>query len=162
MSVRPMIYDDLACVSEIHSLAFPRQHDSHRWLKCTLRAYPRFLCFVKTDRSNIVGFIIWAQKSGFRQDVVLELEQIAVHPDFMGNGFGEDLIESSLVNLRNLFTELGVKIKQIVVTTREDNRAQDLYRRVLGAEVEAIISDLYSSNEIFMIARDASKNITRR
>jgi hypothetical protein len=40
-----------------------------------------------------------------------------------------------------------------VVTTRADNDAQALYRTTLGAEVEAVIKNLYSADEVFMAAR---------
>ena len=42
--------------------------------------------FVAESNGEIRGFIHWTQKSGFRQQVVLELEQIAVHPHFHGQG----------------------------------------------------------------------------
>ena len=41
-----------------------------------------------------------------------------------------------------------------MVTTRADNAAQRLYKRVLGAEVEATITNLYSADEVIMIARN--------
>ncbi|WP_417579291.1 hypothetical protein [Nitrincola sp.] len=50
-----------------------------------------------------------------------------------------------------------VNDKKIVVTTRADNHAQRLYRKVLGAEIEASISGLYSADEVIMVARDIGK-----
>ena len=49
--------------------------------------------FVAEDNDNdnvVVGY----QKSGFRPEVVLELEQIAVTPTCQGNGVGSALITS--------------------------------------------------------------------
>ena len=43
-----------------------------------------------------VGYIFWAQKSGFREEVILELDQIAIHPDFQGLGLSKKLIIDSL------------------------------------------------------------------
>jgi ribosomal protein S18 acetylase RimI-like enzyme len=40
-----------------------------------------------------------------------------------------------------------------LVSTRTDNQAQKLYRKVLGAEVEATIKNLYSADEVYMVAR---------
>ena len=34
------------------------------------------------------------------------------------------------------------------------NHAQSIYRKVLGAEVEATISNLFSGDEVYMVARD--------
>ncbi|QUM85560.1 N-acetyltransferase [Moritella sp. 28] len=84
---------------------------------------------------------------------VLELEQIAIHPSFQGNGFSQDLIERSLKLVKSHLTNQGSKLKHILVSTREDNDEQKLYRKVLGAEVEATISNLFSANEVYMVAR---------
>lgn len=47
-----------------------------------LKAYPRFLSFVAEINNQIVGYIVWAQKSGFRAEAVLELEQRQYHLSF--------------------------------------------------------------------------------
>ncbi len=50
----------------------------------------------------------------------------------------------------------GARIKNIVVTTRTDNHAQRLYRKALRAAPEAVIKDLYSADEVIMVARNTS------
>jgi ribosomal protein S18 acetylase RimI-like enzyme len=104
--------------------------------------------------SQVVGYIIWAQKSGFRSEVILELEQIAVLPEHHGKGIGRELIEKSLLLVKAYLFEQGSTLNHIVVSTRADNHAQKLYKQVLGAEVEAKISNLYSADEVFMVARN--------
>ena len=154
MLIRTMKEDDLKGASKVHAKAFVRQKLSRKWLECTLNAFPRTLCYLAVIDSHITGYIIWAQKSGFRPDVILELEQIAVLPEHQGKGIGKKLIEKSLPLVRNHLSEQGATLKHIVVTTRADNHAQKLYKQVLGAEVEAIISNLYSADEVFMVARN--------
>ena len=46
-----------------------------------------------------------------------------------------------------------IAVAAVVVTTRADNAAQKLYRKTLGAEVEATIASLYSGDEVLMVAR---------
>ena len=79
---------DLTQASLIHEEAFSRQCNSHQWLECSLNSYPRSLAYVAIINEKIVGYIIWVQKSGFRPEVVLELEQIAVLPKLQGKGIG--------------------------------------------------------------------------
>ncbi len=43
------------------------------WKSC-LNAAPRFLNFVAESEGEVVGYIIWVQKSGFRPEAVLETE----------------------------------------------------------------------------------------
>jgi ribosomal protein S18 acetylase RimI-like enzyme len=111
-------------------------------------------CFVATEDNRICGYVLWAEKSGFRDEVVLELEQIGVLPNHQGRGIGKALILNSLPRVANQLSERGARLKAVVVTTRTDNGAQGLYRKTLGAQVEAVIPNLYSADEVIMIARN--------
>ncbi|CCN70093.1 3-oxoacyl-(Acyl carrier protein) synthase (fragment) [Vibrio nigripulchritudo SFn118] len=104
----------------------------------------------------MVGYIIWVQKSGFRPEAVLELEleQLAVSPKSQGQGIGRMLIKKSLPLVKEQLSSQGSVLKHILVTTRADNFAQKLYQSKLGAQVETTISNLYSADEVLMIARN--------
>jgi ribosomal protein S18 acetylase RimI-like enzyme len=154
ITIRRMIEGDVASVGEVHRRTFPRQRDSENWIACNLRAYPRMQYFVALVDSEIVGFIHWTQKSGFRAEAVLELEQIAVIAEKRNLGVGRKLIEASIPMVNAQLDESGAKIRHIMVTTRADNYAQKLYRKRLGAEVECTITDLYSADEVIMMARN--------
>ncbi len=112
------------------------------------------LCYVATQNETVAGYIVWSQKSGFRPEAVVELEQIAVLPSLQGQGIGKLLIEQSLQQVREHLDDQGSTLKHVIVTTRADNYAQTLYKQVLGAEIEARITNLYSADEVLMIARD--------
>jgi ribosomal protein S18 acetylase RimI-like enzyme len=56
--------------------------------------------------------------------------------------------------MREHLRERGAHLKAIIVTTRADNNAQRLYRDALGVEVECTIKELYSADEVIMIARN--------
>lgn len=149
-----MTVQDLPRAATIHAAAFPRQEGSAAWLSCTLQAFPRTLCFVIEQEKDVIGYIVWAQKSGFRREVVLELEQIAIAPAQQNLGFGQHLIAGSLSRVRGYLSTAGSSLKHILVSTRADNHAQKIYRKVLGAEVEATLSNLFSADEVYMVARD--------
>ncbi len=153
MKIRYMNKDDLNEASQVHREAFVRQMLSFEWLECNLNAFPRFLCFVAESNESIVGYIIWVQKSGFRPEAIVDLEQIAVLSKYHGQGIGRELIEKSLPLVKTQLEKQGSKLNYITVNTRSDNHAQQLYKNVLGAEVEAVISNLYSADEVFMVAR---------
>jgi ribosomal protein S18 acetylase RimI-like enzyme len=158
--IRKMTDADINSVAEIHRQTFPRQGSSEKWIECNFRAYPRMQYFVAEDDSGIVGFIHWTQKSGFRREVVLELEQIGVLPQRQAQGIGRRLIEQSIPMVREQLNEHGATIKHFMVTTRSDNYAQKLYHKTLSARVECIISDLYSADEVLMIARNVNAGKT--
>ena len=154
MIIRLMAEKDLPHAALVHQSAFVRQNHSQTWLKCNLNAFPRYLIYVAEIKNEIVGYIIWMQKSGFRPEAVLELEQLAVAPEVQGQGIGRKLIVDSLPFVKQQLAQQQSVLKHVLVTTRADNHAQKLYRSTLGAEVETTISDLYSADEVLMIARN--------
>lgn len=159
MFVRAMRSEDVRHAAVIHQLSFDRQLMSDEWVKANLAAFPRVLCFVAGANEKISGYIIWTQKSGFRAQVVLELEQIAVHPELRSKGIGQMLIEESLLLVRRHLSDRNATLKHIIVTTRSDNKAQVLYKRAIGAEVEAVIKNLYSADEVIMVSREPNNRI---
>ncbi|MEZ9301106.1 GNAT family N-acetyltransferase [Vibrio splendidus] len=150
---------DLDGAALVHQAAFVRQQNSLEWLQCNLNASPRFLNFIVESEGEIVGYIVWVQKSGFRPEAVLELEQLAVLPSAHGRGFGRKLILDSLPQVKHQLAKQGSTLKHVLVTTRADNFAQKLYQSTLGAEVETTISNLYSTDEVLMIARDVGERV---
>ena len=146
--------DDIKGVALVHSEAFPRQNLSLEWISTNYLAYPRIQYYVAESEDNIMGFISWTQKSGFRPEVVLELEQIAVSPRHQSNGIGRKLISDSLPLMENHLKSRNAILKHIMVTTRSDNEAQKLYKSVLGVEVDCTIKDLFSADEVVMIRRN--------
>lgn len=146
--------DDINAVAKIHSQQFPRQHSSSKWISCNFAAYPRVQLFVaRNENDDIVGYIQWIQKSGFRKETVMELEQIAVMKNYQGKGIGMKLIKESLNLIKIYLNNDNSSLKAVLVSTRSDNQAQALYHKALGAEEVAVIKDLYSADEVVMIAR---------
>lgn len=154
MNIRLMEQSDLTAAAEIYQATFVRQSHSLEWLQCNLNALPRYMMFVAQSDNEILGFITWAQKSGFRREVVLELELLAVKPNCQGKGVGKKLIVDSLPLVKTLLANKDAVLKHVLVTTRADNYAQELYKNALGAKIEATISNLYSADEVLMIARN--------
>jgi ribosomal protein S18 acetylase RimI-like enzyme len=159
MIIRAMAAEDIEQVSGIHSRVFVRQGRSREWIECNFRAFPRMRYFVAQEAGRLEGYIHWTERSGFREKVVLELEQLGVAPARQGQGIGRRLIVESLPFVATAITDRGAAIQHIVVTTRADNSAQRLYRNALGAEIEATIPRLYSADEVFMIARDVDLRV---
>jgi hypothetical protein len=70
VSVRIRRYSesDLAATADVYAEAFTRQLDSKAWITCNARAYPRMRLYVAEFQGG-VRFVLWVEKSGFRQDV---------------------------------------------------------------------------------------------
>jgi ribosomal protein S18 acetylase RimI-like enzyme len=154
MKIRKMRNDDLLAVAKVHEAAFPRQLLSETWVACNFNAYPRIRYFVAENQGIIFGYVQWTEKSGFRKEVVLELEQIGVLPSNQNQGIGSSLISQSLKMIKDELNLREASIKSILVSTRTDNEAQKLYKKILHAEPEIVIPNLFSADEVLMIARN--------
>ena len=150
MKIRPYEESDHFPVSEIHKKSFPRQGFSKDWIRSLFGGFHRTQIYVADFLGQIIRYIVWTVKSGFRKKAVLELEQIAVAKSCRGRGFGKSLIEESLELVKESLGKRGSRLKDILVSTRTDNAAQQLYRKVLEAEFVAVIPGLYSGDEVLL------------
>lgn len=157
--VKPMEQNDIDDVVRIYLSSFKGMRSEDlvkRWFECNMRAYPRMQYFVALYRGRVIGYILWVEKGGFREESVWELEQIAVDPEFRRLGVGRRLIEDSLGYLKIYLDERQPRsrLKLILVSSSSSNEAaRRLYENVLGAREEAVIRDLYRGDEIVYIAR---------
>lgn len=126
---------------------------AEKWVNCNFLAFPRIQYFVAENSGKIAGYIEWIEKGGFRRDSVWELEQIAVSKDFQGQRIGTQLIEKSFLEIKKYLKKRGAKLKAVEVTTGTDNKAQNLYKKTLGAKPECVVKDFFRGDEVIMIAR---------
>jgi hypothetical protein len=64
------------------------------------------------------------------------------------------LITETLPLVKGKLAKKNAVLKHVVVTTGADNFVKNLDKDTLGAEIEATISNLYSADEVFMVARN--------
>lgn len=153
MDIRRVEKEEIQSVANVHGATFGGHKNSEEWIRCNFNAYPRIQMFAAEEDEGIKSFIMWTQRSGFRENSVLELEQIAVHPDDQGEGIGTELTEESPSVVKDRLAERGSEIQTIIGGTRTDNEAQRLYKKTLNAEPAAIIEDYASGNELFVVSR---------
>ena len=148
--------NDLKKISEIAAENFSglkEKNSSIKWITCNFNAFPRTQYFVAKKEKDIAGYILWLEKGGFRKESVWELEQIAVGKKFQNQGIGLQLIEKSFLEIKNYLKKRKSSLKAIEVSTGTHNQAQNLYKKILGAEPECLIKNLYRDDEVIMIAR---------
>lgn len=148
--VRRATEKDLSAAAKVHELAFPRQTFSKDWIDCVFRAFPKSQLFVAELNGEIVGLIFWTEKSGFRKEAVVELEQIAVHPDYYGKGIGVHLIAQSIIEVAEKIAERDAKLSHVLGNTRANNTALKLYQK-LGAQIIGSASAMFTADEVFLI-----------
>ncbi|MDD5254133.1 MAG: GNAT family N-acetyltransferase [Candidatus Nanoarchaeia archaeon] len=154
--VREMKEKDIPLISKIYSECFPidctSKKDYLTWIKCNYQAKPRFVYYIAELNKELIGYILWIELGGFRKEAVIELEQIGVSEKMRGKGIGTILIKKSL----DLFVKDYIrprKIELIKLTTSNRNQAQNLYRKVLGAEPECVMKGIFGGDELIMFTR---------
>jgi GNAT superfamily N-acetyltransferase len=143
---------DLKAAAFVHGQAFPRQFHSEDWMECNFKAFPKVQIFVAEVNGEIVGMIYWTEKSGFRKEAIVELEQLAVLPNNQGSGIGTQLIVRSLPMVAKQIAKRGACVRHLLVNTRKENSARRIYEKTMGAKLVATISGLFSTDEIFLAA----------
>lgn len=156
--VRQATRTDIPAIAEIGCDAFSglRPFDNgKRWVEACFAGYPRMEYWVAElgDEPEVAGYILWMEKGGFRNEAVLELEQIAVKRVMRGTGVGRELTIQSLRGIESRLHDRGSVIDVIEVTTGSEQRAVEFYRRTLGATPVAKIPGLFRGDEWVLLAR---------
>jgi GNAT superfamily N-acetyltransferase len=87
------------------------------WLACWLEAYPLYQFFVIEVDNKVAGYIVWIFHGGWeRENIVLELEQIALAKEFQGQGLGSKLISQSFDKVAGWIKKKNSKMKKITAT----------------------------------------------
>jgi [ribosomal protein S18]-alanine N-acetyltransferase len=133
--IRRMKADDLPEVRTIEALAF-----SNPWSETTFRgeiqntsiSFP--MVVVQRPSERVIGYIIYWQIGA---DV--QVNNIAVHPDFRGKGIGEALMRYAIAKVRErgaTFVTLEVRVSNAAAVT--------LYKK-LGFEVLGLRKNYYTN-----------------
>lgn len=147
---------DIPSMAGIAKACFSGMKDlkkAKKWLFCNFHGFPRMQYFTAQESNSILGYVLWVEKGGFREKAVFEMEQIAVHPEHQGKGIGSLLIKESLSQIKKSLQKRGSRLKLIEITTGVENKAQQLYKKTIGARTEAVIKDFFREDEAIMIAR---------
>jgi len=156
MKISKFVKKDIKDAARIASQSFSglkEKSKAKKWIECNFRAYPRMQYFTAKINNRIIGYVLWAEKGGFRNESVWELEQIAVDENYRGQGIGSELINKSLEEMKKYLKKRKSSLKLIEVTTGAENKAQGLYKKTLNAKIECVIKDLFRGDEVVMIAR---------
>ncbi|MFT6987566.1 MAG: ribosomal protein S18 acetylase RimI-like enzyme [Psychromonas sp.] len=138
-------------IALIYKKCFPRESMHREWIASTYASFPRASYFIVEIEGEVVAYILWCFKNGFREQSILELEQIGVAPEFRGKGIAKDLIKKSFELISAEVSRLNLNIKSIIVTTREGNHAEAIYKSALGVERVALIKGYGSGDEVILL-----------
>lgn len=158
-AVRRLEAADIPQAAEVHRLAFPRQGHNLEWVKCCFASFPKSQCFVAEVEGKMVGLMICTEKSGFRKEAIIDVEQGCVLPEYQGKGIGTSLLMQALPMIAALISERGDVLTTLYGNTRADNALAVGISKTFGAEVVSRVSGIFPADEIFVVVRDVSKFI---
>ena len=148
--IRQANQSDIKYISAVYSVCFPNEINHDMWINSCFNSFPKSVYYVYEECNKIQGYILWSVKNGFRINVIIELDQLGVHPDYSGQGIGRKLITHSFEMFKSHITELGLDLASVMVTTSEGNYAEELYKSTLGVTRNGIIKEYGSGNELIL------------
>lgn len=150
MNIRHAKKDDIGSISQIYLNCFPNERNHLLWIKSSFNSFPRGVYYVVEQQGVIAGYILWCVKNGFRDATIIELEQVAVDPQFSGKGLGRRLITDSFERFKQHVKDTGHRVGAVMVTTTEGNYAENLYKSTLKVSRAAIVTGYASGNEVIL------------
>ena len=150
MTIRQSNKFNLDGIASVYSLCFPREVNHEMWINSCFNSYPKSVYYVFMDNNDTQAYILWSVKNGFRENTIIELEQLGVHPEHAGNGIGRKLITESLALFKSHVASLELNVGAIMVTTSEGNYAEKLYTSTLGVTRNGLIEGYGSGNELVL------------
>jgi ribosomal protein S18 acetylase RimI-like enzyme len=154
--IRPATSSDIAGIAGINRLSFSGNKPegmAEKWVTSHLNQGDAYHYFVDETDGKIVGYIGWEIKGGFARAVpVIELEQLAVHPDTRGQGLGRKLIEETFVLMKQWVKTAqpeATKLKVFVLTKKDNVAAQAIYKTICPDPIEHT-RNIYGSDEVVM------------
>ncbi|MGJ8694153.1 MAG: GNAT family N-acetyltransferase [Thalassotalea sp.] len=148
--IRQANKSDIKNISKVYTVCFPNEIIHDMWISSCFNSFPKSVYYVHDECDEIQGYILWSVKNGFRTNVIIELEQLGVHPDHSGQGIGRKLISQSFEMFKSHIAELELDLGSVMVTTSEGNYAEELYKYTLGVTRNGIIKEYGSGNELIL------------
>jgi len=153
MNIRLATEHDIDSIAQVYLRCFPNERSHLLWIKSSFKSFPRSVYYVIERQGTIAGYILWCVKNGFREATIVELEQVAVDPQYSGAGLGRRLITDSFEKFKRHVEDIGHKVAAVMVTTTEGNYAENLYISTLKVSRAAILSGYASGNEVILYTR---------
>jgi ribosomal protein S18 acetylase RimI-like enzyme len=150
MNIRIATDHDIDSISQIYLRCFPNERNHLLWITSSFNSFPRGVYYVVEQQDIIAGYIIWCVKNGFRDATIIELEQVAVDPEYSGSGLGRRLIVDSFQRFKQHVEDTGHCVGAVMVTTTEGNYAESLYKSTLQVSRAAILNAYASGNEVIL------------
>lgn len=121
VTVRRAEEKDLRFVALLNGRAFAGNRAMARaatqWVHCWWAAFPMYQYFIAEYNGEPVGYIGWQVHGGFlREQMVLELEQIATVPEYQNRGIASQLCEKTIPFIVEWAKAMNPQAKKVVLT----------------------------------------------
>lgn len=128
---------DISAIAAINRLSFSGNKPpglAEEWIASHYRQGNQYQYFVFVSEGRVAGYISWEIRGGFAREIpVIELEQLAVHPDQRGRGIGGRLVEETFAVMRAWVKGRqpeATKLRVLVWTRKDNEKAQALYTKI--------------------------------
>jgi len=154
--IRRATSQDIEAIAAINRLSFSGnkpQGKAEQWVSSHFNQGDQYHYFVLEENEKIGGYISWELRGGFAREIpVIELEQLAVHPDFRGQGVGTKLVDQTFESMKQWVHTQQPEAKEmkVFVWTKKDNeKAKAIYLNICN-EGEKGERNIYGTEECLL------------
>ena len=101
---------------------------------------------------KVIGLVSWAMK-GLPRHGLIELDRIAVLPEFRGTGIAKKLFDSVGENAKEFFSSKQSRLRKLFLFTHEDNERAISFYKKMGMEKDAVLKDHYYKGKNELVLR---------
>jgi ribosomal-protein-alanine N-acetyltransferase len=101
---------------------------------------------VAEDNGKILGITTWLIH-GLHKHGLIELDRIAVLPEFRGKGISKQLFDALVKDAKKEFEKKGEKLRKLFLLTHASNERAHLFYERMGLRHETTLRKHYYDNE---------------
>ncbi len=101
---------------------------------------------VAEDKGRIIGITTWLSH-GLPKHGLIELDRIAVLPEYKGKGIGKGLFHGLIAEAKDDYAKKGCKLRKLYLLTHKSNTGAHKFYEKLGLMKEATLKKHYYDRE---------------
>lgn len=158
--IRLATREDIEAIANIDRQSFSGNKPTglaEEWYQENMARENTYYIFVYEKDGHVLGYVTWELKGGLAREVpVVELDKLAVHTEYRGQGIGKKLVEEGFKKIKSIVASKhkdAKKLRVFVWAKRDNEAAVASYKKIcsnVGGE-----RNLFGTDEIMLVGENS-------